>query len=258
MTEPRAVRYRSRPTRGDVAALARLVAVTAVFSREERAIALELLEERLARGRRSSYAFFFAERRGELVGYCCWGRVPLTQRSFDLYWIAVAPDAEGQGVGRALMQLVERAVAARGGGHLYIETTSRRVKPRTRRVNPAAGDRQAARRADVDAPGGQKIMLCKAIRSRDQRARPRRRPAPGPPAAAAISITPPRRGASPGVGGASTAPGDTGWGGGPPNSPRRAIILSGYLWRSAPAPNAPAGARGRLRGPDVSLKNSYN
>jgi ribosomal protein S18 acetylase RimI-like enzyme len=180
MTEPRAVRYRSRPTRGDVAALARLVAVTAVFSREERAIALELLEERLARGRRSSYAFFFAERRGELVGYCCWGRVPLTQRSFDLYWIAVAPDAEGQGVGRALMQLVERAVAARGGGHLYIETSSRRVYRRTRRFYRAAGYRQAARLADFYAPGHHKNLFCTASRSATNRAGRRERPAPRP------------------------------------------------------------------------------
>jgi ribosomal protein S18 acetylase RimI-like enzyme len=106
--------------------------------------------------------------------------VPLTQRSFDLYWIAVAPDAEGQGVGRALMQLVERAVAARGGGHLYIETSSRRVYRRTRRVDRAAGYRQAARLADFYAPGDHKIMFCKAIRSGSKRAGRRERPAPRP------------------------------------------------------------------------------
>jgi ribosomal protein S18 acetylase RimI-like enzyme len=153
-----------RPSTGGRSCLARLVAATEVFSREERAIALELLEERLARGRRSSYTFFFAEHRGELVGYCCWGRVPLTRRSFDLYWIAVAPEAEGQGVGRALMRLVERAVAARGGGNLYIETSSRRAYRRTRRFYRAAGYRQAARLADFYAPGDHKIMFCKVIR----------------------------------------------------------------------------------------------
>ena len=74
-----------------------------VFYAEERAIALELLVERLRLGAKSGYSFFFAERRGELVGYCAWGAVPLTARSFDLYWIAVTPAAQGLGVGRELI-----------------------------------------------------------------------------------------------------------------------------------------------------------
>jgi ribosomal protein S18 acetylase RimI-like enzyme len=158
-----AVRYRHRPRIRDRAALRRLVAATGVFSAEEKAIALELLEERLVRKRRSTYEFFFAEHGGELVGYCCFGRVPLTQRSYDLYWIAVAPAAEGRGIGRALMRLVEDTLAARGGGDLYIETSSRGAYRRTRRFYRAAGYRQAARLRDFYAPGDHKIMFCKTI-----------------------------------------------------------------------------------------------
>src|SRR5690606_21893939 len=91
---PRIV-YRSRPRPSDVAALRRLVAATGVFYREERAVALELLELRLVQGAKSGYEFLFAERGGELLGYCAFGRVPLTQASYDLYWIAVAPAAQG-------------------------------------------------------------------------------------------------------------------------------------------------------------------
>ena len=117
MTKLHAFRYRSRPAARDVPALRRLVASTGkVFHRKERAIALELLEERLARGAKSGYWFQFAERQSELLGYAAWGPVPLTGRSFDLYWIVVAPAAQGQGVGRSLLELVERAVAPRGGG----------------------------------------------------------------------------------------------------------------------------------------------
>jgi len=146
--------------------LQRLVAATGVFHREERAVALELLDERLRRGPRSGYAFFFAERGRELVGYCAWGRVPLTRRSFDLYWIAVSPVAQGQGVGRALMALTEGAVARRGGGSLYIETSSRALYARTRRFYRDAGFRPVARLRDFYAPGDDKIMFCKVIRAR--------------------------------------------------------------------------------------------
>lgn len=160
------VRYRSRPTAADVPALRRLVASTGVFNGAERAVALELLEARLARGPKSGYSFVFAERQSTVLGYAAWGDAPLTERTFDLYWIVVAPAAQGQGVGRALLRQVETAVAARGGGSLYIETSSRKAYVRTRRFYREAGYAQVARLRDYYAPGDHKVMFCKAIRAR--------------------------------------------------------------------------------------------
>lgn len=157
------VRYRQRPRPADLPALRKLVAATRVFYPAERQIALELLQERLRRGAKSGYEFFFAEQGGRLVGYCAWGDVPLTQRSFDLYWIAVATPAQGQGIGQQLMKLAEAAVARRGGGGLYIETSSRAVYARTRRFYRAAGYRQVARLRDFYAAGDHKVVFCKTI-----------------------------------------------------------------------------------------------
>ena len=168
---PSPIRYRSRPALDDLAALRRLVAATRVFYPAERAIALELLQERLRRGPKSGYSFFFAERAGVLIGYCAWGGVPLTRQSYDLYWIAVAPSCQGEGVGQELMVRTERAVARRGGGGLYIETSSRDVYERTRRFYRAAGYRQVARLSDFYAPGDHKVVFCKVITA----APPRRR-----------------------------------------------------------------------------------
>lgn len=165
MTKP-LVRYRTRAVPADVLALRRLVASTRVFDRAERAIALELLKERLARGTKSGYSFVFAERDGELLGYAAWGHDPLTRRSFDLYWIVIAPAAQRKGLGRALLELVERAVAGRGGGNLYIETSSRKVYARSRRFYRSAGYRRVARLRDFYAPGDHKILFCKVIRTR--------------------------------------------------------------------------------------------
>lgn len=175
MTAARGIRYRSRPTADDVPALRRLVAATRVFYPAERAIADELLAERLRVGAKSGYSFFFAERGRELVGYCAWGRVPLTVKSYDLYWIAVSPAVQGQGIGQALLQLAERAVARRGGGNLYIETSSRRIYARTRRFYRDAGYEQVATLRGFYAPGDHKVMFCKVIRS-NPGARPKARP----------------------------------------------------------------------------------
>jgi ribosomal protein S18 acetylase RimI-like enzyme len=158
------ITYRSRPHQSDIAALRRLVASTGVFYPEERKIALELLTERLRIGSRSGYSFVFAERAGRLLGYCAWGKVPLTRDSYDLYWIAVAPAAQRQGIGRELTKRVEEAVGRRGGGGLYIETSSRRVYDRTRRFYREAGYREVARLRGFYAAEDDKVMFRKVIR----------------------------------------------------------------------------------------------
>jgi GNAT superfamily N-acetyltransferase len=145
-----------------------LVAETDVFYPEELKIAVELLEERLETGAKSGYFFFFAECAGELIGYCTWGTVPLTRASYDLYWIVVAPSWQGFGIGQRLMQLTEAAVARRGGGGLYIETSSRRVYARTRRFYRRAGYKRVASLRDFYAPGDHKIVFCKAVPSASQ------------------------------------------------------------------------------------------
>lgn len=164
-------RARTRPRQSDLRALRRLVESTGVFYPEETKIALELLEERLRRGAKSGYEFIFAERDRKLVGYCVWGAVPLTKGSYDLYWIAVAPAAQGLGIGRWLVRLVELAIAELGGGRLYIETSSRAAYVRTRRFYRAAGYRLAARLRDFYARGDHKVVFCKAIAPRARRRR---------------------------------------------------------------------------------------
>jgi D-alanine-D-alanine ligase len=156
--------FRKRARPADLPALRLLVDSTGVFYPAERAIALELLEDRLRLGARSGYEFIFASRAGVLVGYCAWGNVPLTEDSYDLYWIAVAPHAQGLGIGQRLMELAEEGVERRGGGQLYIETSSRAVYARTRRFYRAAGYTQAARLPDFYARGDHKIVFCKTVR----------------------------------------------------------------------------------------------
>ena len=79
------------------------------------------------------------------------------------YWIAVAPDVQGQGIGQELMRLAEAAVGKRGGGGLYIETSSRAVYARTRRFYRESGYEEVARLRHFYGPRDHKVVFCKTI-----------------------------------------------------------------------------------------------
>lgn len=159
--------WREAPIALDVAAVERLVAATGFFRPSEVAIARELVEDHLARGREASgYWFLFAEDRDGLAGYVCWGPVAGTEASFDLYWIVVRPDLQRHGLGRALLLAAEERIAKAGGRRVYVETsTTERYAP-TRAFYAACGYRLEATLADFYAPGDGKAFFVKVLEPR--------------------------------------------------------------------------------------------
>jgi hypothetical protein len=78
---PALPQMREDSTPDDPRAVRDLTASTGFFSDEEIAVAVELIEARLAQGLASGYRFIFAERAGRLEGYVCFGPIPLTRRA---------------------------------------------------------------------------------------------------------------------------------------------------------------------------------
>jgi ribosomal protein S18 acetylase RimI-like enzyme len=149
--------------RDDAARIGRLVAATGFFSDVEQRIAVELAEERFAKGTASGYEFVTADRCGELVGYTCFGAIAGTRSSYDLYWIAVHPQTQGRGLGRYLMELSEQAIAKAGGTRIYIDTSSREQYAPTRAFYARTGYAEVARLEDFYAPGDGKVIYFKAL-----------------------------------------------------------------------------------------------
>lgn len=148
----------------DVERVRALVADTGFFRPDEVAVAVELVEDRLAKGLQASgYHFLFADQGDRLGGYACFGPIPCTLTSWDLYWIAVAPMAQGRGLGRALMQAVEEAVRAADGLSVYIETSSRPQYDPTRAFYLACGYRIEHVFDDFYAPGDGKTVYRKRL-----------------------------------------------------------------------------------------------
>ena len=148
---------------GDGAIVRRIVEATELFRPAEVDVAVELVEARLAKGPASGYEFVFAEQNGGVVGYACFGKNTLTTGSFDLYWIAVDPRLHGRGVGRQLLEAVERQIAAAGGTRIYIETSHRPDYVATRGFYERCGYKLAAVLDDYYAPGDGKAIYIRTL-----------------------------------------------------------------------------------------------
>ena len=155
--------YRTEVRREDREDVGRLVTKTGFFSAGEILIATELIDERLAKGDESGYFFLFAEEGKRLVGYACFGPIPGTLQSFDLYWIVVDPSLQGRGIGRSLLNAAERKMAGQGAGRIYIDTSSRPQYELTRGFYKACGYREDAFLEDFYAPGDGKIIFVKSF-----------------------------------------------------------------------------------------------
>lgn len=105
-------------------AIRKIVQQTGVFSDIEVQTAGELAEEVL-NGKDDSYLFQFAyDEQHKLLGYTCYGEIPMSPYRFDLYWIAVSPQSQGSGIAQLLLQCTHEHIAILGGKHVYAETSS--------------------------------------------------------------------------------------------------------------------------------------
>jgi GNAT superfamily N-acetyltransferase len=159
--------YRQEVQPGDREAVGRIVRATGFFSEEEALIAMELADERLAKGDMSGYFFLFAEEEGRLSGYTCFGPIPGSLHSYDLYWIAVDPREQGRGLGRRLIAESERIMAERGARRVYADTSSRPQYEPTRAFYLACGYIQEAFLGEFYAAGDGKVIFVKILSTSD-------------------------------------------------------------------------------------------
>ncbi len=108
----------------DGAQIQDITARTGVFSQEEVECVRELWEEYINLGSEHCGYNFIVDRDGDQVlGYACYGPRDLTDGVFDLYWIAVDPNAQRNRVGYGLLTTSEKEIRELGGRILIIETS---------------------------------------------------------------------------------------------------------------------------------------
>ncbi len=155
--------FRTEPVEEDRAEIRSLLESSGFFHPWEIGVAVELIDDHLAKRAASEYLFLFAESEGKIVGYACYGPVSMAKGRFELYWIAVDASRRGQGIGRLLVGRAETHIRELGGKYVYSETSSRDVYRPTREFYHGQGFREVARVPLFYADDDDKVILMKAL-----------------------------------------------------------------------------------------------
>lgn len=112
---------------GDRNEILRILTNTHHFSDEEINVAMELIDIYLNDVNQKDYIIYVYENEGtkKAEGYICYGRRPLTDWSYDLYWIAVDPNIHGKGIGSKLVKFMEDDLKKSKGRLVLIETSGK-------------------------------------------------------------------------------------------------------------------------------------
>ncbi len=87
-----------------------------------------MIDESIGRAGQSGYQCIVAAesetRKTRILGYICFGQTPMTDHCHDLYWIIVDPAYRKMGIGKSLLTSMEKALLARDGHLIRVETSS--------------------------------------------------------------------------------------------------------------------------------------
>ena len=130
---------------------------------------MELVDAALAKAESNTYEVLVAgapaggARGPDVLGYVCFGATPMTDATFDLYWIVVDPMERGRGVGTALLAATEEALRLRRARTLRIETSSQEGQGGAARFYVRHGYAEVGRIADFYRPGDDLLTFAKRL-----------------------------------------------------------------------------------------------
>jgi len=98
-----------------------------------------------------------------VAGFGYLAPVAMTDRTWELWWLAVAPAHQGQGAGQWLLDRLESLVVQQRGRVLFIETSSLPHYAATRQFYLKRGYTEVAILPDYYQPGDDKVVYRKLL-----------------------------------------------------------------------------------------------
>jgi ribosomal protein S18 acetylase RimI-like enzyme len=145
---------------GDREAVREMTRATGLFRADEVDIAVEVFDGAQRALTDADYGTVGAEAGGQLVGWVAWGATPGTVGTWHCYWIVVDPARQGEGIGSALLEAMERRLDGRAR-LIVVETSGRHDYGPTRAFYARRGYEARSRIPDFYAPGDDQVVFVK-------------------------------------------------------------------------------------------------
>lgn len=133
-------------------------------SPDEIDVAIELAQLAVSNGNNvENYDFIIAEYQNEIVGFICFSRVPCSLTSFEIYWLCVAPNRQGMGIGKQLINEAATIIIHHHGKKIILQTAGREQYLPTQKFYTATGFSIEARIKDYYAIGDDCLIFTKEL-----------------------------------------------------------------------------------------------
>jgi ribosomal protein S18 acetylase RimI-like enzyme len=149
-------------TPDDTTALIALAEATGLFDPDQTEDLAQMLDQHFS-GETENYDLWFTDDENGLVGVAYVAPERMTEGTWNLYLIAVHPDRQRQGRGKALLEYVEQMLAERGERVLLVETSGLENFEYVRAFYRKSGYDEEARIREFYKAGDDKIVFRKAL-----------------------------------------------------------------------------------------------
>ncbi len=134
---------------------------TGVFNDKELAVLAEVLEE-LKNNQRTSYILLEDSLDGKLTAFIIFGRTPLTEFVWDIYWLVVNRQVQGKGIGKRLLLEAEKYICGvTPRAALRLETSTLKRFSAARGLYKKANFQEAGRLPNFYSAGDDLIIFYK-------------------------------------------------------------------------------------------------
>ncbi|OGE23755.1 MAG: hypothetical protein A2V51_00275 [Candidatus Dadabacteria bacterium RBG_19FT_COMBO_40_33] len=137
-----------------------------VFSSEEINVALELIDSCLS-GNPDYIIKVATNENGTVLGYVCYGKIPLTDAVWDIYWVVISDEFQGKGIAKNLLMFMEDDLKAKSARAVMVETSSRPEYEPARSFYLKNGFIEVSKISDFYAKYNDKVIYRKDLNSKN-------------------------------------------------------------------------------------------
>lgn len=136
---------------------------TEVFNPQEMQVLKSVLED-YRQNQGKNYFLFEEKSSDKIAGFVIFGRTPITEFSWDIYWLVVDKTCQGKGLGRKLLREVESFILQKEKRFiLKVETSTKKEYAHARNLYAKQSFKEAGRIPNFYTQGDDLIVFYKEV-----------------------------------------------------------------------------------------------